>query len=247
MKHLFYILLAVFICAGKLLASDSASDFSEANQLYSKGKYPEAAKVYGTILNSGTLSPNLLFNDGNAEFKSGNLGRAIAAYRRAALLAPRDADIRANLEFVRNQVQSPTFHESFWQKLFGSLTLNGWTALAAIALWLTFGLSVAMQIRPALKDMLRMPARLAAVATVVLVACLGTVASFHFSRPVAVVVLPDAVTRTGPFDDAQNAFAVHDGAELPVLGRRDGWVQVSDGNGRTGWMQAAEVEVLPAI
>jgi tetratricopeptide (TPR) repeat protein len=246
MKYFFYI-LAALACAGNLLASDVTANFSDANELYSKGKFPEAAASYQTILNSGVVSPNLLFNDGNAEFKSGNLGRAIAAFRRAALLAPRDADIRANLNFARNQVQSPTFHESYWQKLLGSLTLNEWAAFAAVALWLTLGLYAAMQIRPELKNVLGTPARLAVVATIVLAVCLGIADSVHFSKPVAVVLLPDAVTRIGPFDDAQNAFAVHDGAELPVLDQRNGWVQVSDNNGRTGWMPAAQVEVLPAI
>ena len=247
MKYLFYIVLAVFACAGNLLAADATANFSDANELYSKGKFPEAAAGYETILHSGVVTPNLLFNYGNAEFKSGNLGLAIAAYRRAALLAPRDADIRANLNFARNQVQSPTFHENSWQKLLGSLTLNEWTVLAAIALWLTFILYAAMQIRPALKSVLGSPGRLVAVAAVILCVCLGIAQSFHASKNFAVVLLPDAVTYIGPFDGAQNAFAVHDGAELPVLSQRNGWVQVSDSNGRAGWMPAAQVEVLPAI
>ena len=49
--------------------------------------------------NPARQSPALLFNYGNAEFKAGHLGKAIAAYRRAELLAPRDAEIRANLAF----------------------------------------------------------------------------------------------------------------------------------------------------
>ncbi len=34
-------------------------------------------------------------------------------------------------------------------------------------------------------------------------------------------------------------------AELSVLDRRDGWVQVSEGAGKTGWLPAKQVEVLP--
>jgi tetratricopeptide (TPR) repeat protein len=247
MKRLFYILPAVLLCAGNLLAAEVTANFSAANQLYAEGKFSDAAKGYETILSSGTTSPNLLFNDGNAEFKAGNLGRAIAAYRAAALLAPRDADVRANLNFARNQVQGATFHESRWQTGLGSLTLNEWTTLAALAFWLMFGLFTAMQIRPALKTVLQTPARLLAVATICLGGCLTGTAAIHFNSPVAVVVLPDAVTRVGPFDDAQNAFAVHDGAELPVLDQRSGWVQVGDGGSRSGWIPAAQVQVLPAI
>jgi tetratricopeptide (TPR) repeat protein len=241
------ILAAVFFCAGTLFASDVPGDFSHANQLYAAGKFSNAAKAYDTILNSGAVSVNLLFNDGNAQFKSGNLGRAIAAYRRAAVLAPRDADIRANLDFARNQVQGATVRRSWWESWLGSLSLNEWTALAAAAFWLAFLLFAAVQLRPAWKQVLRAPARGLALAAVFFCAGLAATATNHFSNSVAVVVLPDAVTRSGPFDDAQNAFAVHDGAELAVLDQRNGWVQVSDGSGRSGWLKSSQVEVLPAI
>jgi hypothetical protein len=246
MKQFFYI-IALTLCAGRLLAAGTVDKFSEANQDYAEGKFSEAAKSYEAVLSSGTASPNLFFNYGNAEFKSGNVGKAIAAYRQAALLAPRDTDVRANLEFARNQVQGTTQHESQWTHWFGALTLNEWTALAGTAFWLTFILFAAMQLRPALKGALGGPARGVLVIAILLCACLGTAVMIHSSRQVAVVVMPDAVTRSGPFDDAQNAFAVHDGAELPVLDRHAGWVEVSDSTGRTGWVLDSQVEVLPAI
>lgn len=241
------ILAAVFLCAGSLFASDAAIEFSHANQLYAEGKFSDAARAYESILNSGVVSQNLLFDYGNAEFKSGNLGRAVAAYRRAAMLAPRDADVRANLDFARNQVQGPTWRQTWWENWLAGLSLNEWTALAAITFWLAFILFAAIQFRPVWKNALRAPARGFAVAAAFFCACLVAAATVHFSDSIAVVVLPDAVTRVGPFDDAQNVFAVHDGAELSVLDRRNGWVQVSDGSGRTGWMKNSQVEVLPLI
>jgi tetratricopeptide (TPR) repeat protein len=247
MKRYLLILSALLLCAGTLFASDVTDSFISANQLYSAGKYSAAAKSYETILDSGVASPNLLFNDGNAEFKSGNLGRAIAAYRSASLLSPRDADIRANLNFARNQVQGSNFSENHGVTLLGALTLNEWTALAMIAFWLAFGLFAAMQIRPELKTMLRGVARGAAVVTVIFCACLGAAANIHFSKQIAVITQPDAVARSGPFSDAQNVFAVHDGAELSVLDQRNGWVQVSNEAGRSGWIQDSQVKVLPAI
>ncbi len=122
----------MLIFAGKLFAADVAADFSAANKLYAEGKFSDAANAYETILQTGGQSPALLFNYGNAEFKSGNLGKAIAAYRRAELLSPRDAEIRANLDFVRNQVQGATIRESRWQDWLGSLTLNEGTLLTAV-------------------------------------------------------------------------------------------------------------------
>lgn len=247
MRRCLFIVAAMFLCAGTLFGADVAGNFSHANQLYAAGKFSDAARAYEGILDAGTVSPNLLFNDGSAEFKSGNLGRAIAAWRRAESLAPRDADVRANLEFARNQVQGATWRPTWWEGWLGGLSLNEWATLAAITFWLTFILFAVVQLRPEWKNFLRGPARGMAVAAVFFCACLIAATHVHFSNSVAVVVLPDAVTRSGPFDDAQNAFAVHDGAELAILDQRNGWVQVSDGSGRTGWMKSSQVQVLPVI
>ena len=117
------LLLALFF-TGTIFAADVNADFSSANELYAKGKFADAAAAYEKILQTGGQSPALLFNYGNAEFKSGHLGQAIAAYRRAELLTPRDAELRANLAFVRNQVQGASRHESRWQNWVNTLTLN---------------------------------------------------------------------------------------------------------------------------
>src|ERR1700722_4648585 len=108
MKAHFQILLAalaVWISTGSTMAADVSAKFDVANKLYAEGKFADAAATYEKILQSGAVSPALYFNYGNAEFKAGNLGRAIASYRQAKQLSPRDADVRANLEFARSQVQ----------------------------------------------------------------------------------------------------------------------------------------------
>ena len=239
---------AVLVFTGSALAADISTEFNAANKLYAEGKFADAVATYEKIFQSGAVSPALYFNYGNAEFKSGNFGRAIAAYRRAAQLTPRDAEVRANLEFARNQVQGPTLRESRWSRSaewLGLLTLNEWTGLAAAALWLMFALLVARQIRPALKTALRGFTRCAVAVAILSCACLGVNAAIHFSKQTAVVVAPAATARSGPFDEAQNAFTAHDGAELAVLDHRNDWLQVTDGSGRIGWLQSKQVEILP--
>ena len=176
------------------------------------------------------------------------MGRAIAAYRQAAQLTPRDAEVRANLDFARNQVQGPTLRESRWSRgaeWLGLFTLNEWTELAVAAFWLTFALLVAKLIRPSLKTALGGFTRCAAAVAILSCTALGVDAAIHFSKPTAVVVAQAATARSGPFDEAQSAFTAHDGAELAVLDRRDNWLQVADGSGRIGWLQRQQVEILP--
>jgi len=231
--------------ATPVFAKDVASEFSAANELYAKGKFADAATAYEKILQTGGQSPALLFNYGNAEFKSGHLGQAIAAYRRAELLAPRDAELRANLAFVRNQVQGATLREGRWQSWVSSLTLNEGAWLTAVFFWLLFALLAARQIRPALAPKLRSATRLAVALTIFSGAVLGLQAANHFYASVAVVTGAEATARSGPFDDAQSAFTAHDGAELRVLDKHDDWIQVAGNGGKIGWVNKKQVEVLP--
>lgn len=243
--HFLTAVLAVWLVAEGAMAAEAPADFNAANKLYAEGKFAAAATAYASMIEAGAVAPALYFNRGNAEFKSGNLGRAIAAYRRAALLAPRDAEVRANLDFVRGQVQGPTLRESRWVAWINTLTLNEWTAVAATALWLMFALLIAAQIRPALRTLLRSFTRTAVILVIVSATGAGVDAAMHFSSQTVVVIVPDATARSGPFDEAQGAFAAHNGAELSVLDGRDNWLQVTDGSGRIGWLPRRQVEVLP--
>jgi tetratricopeptide (TPR) repeat protein len=250
MKMRFQILLAVmavWIFVGSAIGADVSAEFDAANKLYAEGKFADAAAVYEKILQSGATSANLLFNYGNAECKAGNWGRAIIAYRQAGQLAPRDADVRANLEFTRNQVQGPTSSPSRWENGIEILTLNEWTALTAVAFWLTFTLFATMQIWPALKTAFRGFTRGVAVVTILSGVCGGAAVSIHLSQKTAVVIAPDLVARSGPFDDAQNVFTAHDGAEFAVLSRHGDWLQVADNSGKIGWFERRQVEIFPGI
>jgi len=244
MKNLFAS-LCVLLLTAKVFAADVAADFSAANELYAKGKFADAATACEKILQAGATSPALLFNAANAEFKAGHLGKAIAAYRRAELLAPRDAELRANLAFVRNQVQGATLRESRWQNWAGALTLNEGAVLTAVFFWLSLGLLVARQLRPALVPRLKAATRFFIVLTLFSGTVLGVQVANHFLSATAVVVDDNATARSGPFDDAQSAFTARDGAELSVVDLRDGWVQVTNGAGKSGWLNRKQVEVLP--
>jgi tetratricopeptide (TPR) repeat protein len=244
MKNLFATFLAL-VFAGHIFAADVTADFSAANKFYAEGKFPDAAVAYEKILQTGWQSPALLFNYASAEFKAGHLGKAIAAYRQAELLTPRDAELRANLAFVRNQVQGAMLCESRWQNWIGSLTLNEGTVLTAVLFWLTFGLFIARQLRSGLVPRLKSATRIFVALTLLSGAVLGLQAANHFSSATAVVIADNVTARSGPFDDAQNAFTARDGAEFSVLDQHDGWVQVAIGAGKSGWLPAKLVEVLP--
>lgn len=238
------LLLAASALGTMVRAEDAARLFDAANKLYEERKFPEAATAYEAILTSGAASPAVYFNLGNARFKSGEIGRAIVAYRHAAQLTPRDPDIKANLQFARNQVQGPTLRPSRLQRVFGLLSLNEWTGLTAVALWFTLLLLAAMQLRPALRTSLRTVTLIAGGATLVLGVSLFATFQLNATGDLAVVTARDVIIRNGPLDESQTSFTANDGAELRVLDRKDDWLQVSDGTRRVGWLKRGEVATL---
>jgi tetratricopeptide (TPR) repeat protein len=232
------------ICSRAALSTES---FDAANKLYEQSKFNDAATAYQKMLDSGQASTALYFNLGNAWFKAGQIGRAVASYRQGEQLSPRDPDIRANLQFARNQVQGPTLMKSRWQRWLRSLSLNEWTELTAGAVWLWFFLLIVLQWRPGLKATLRN--WVSALGLGAAVACGCLVAALYQQRFTggAIVIAHEATARHGPLEESPSAFSVNDGAELRVLDHKDDWLQVSTGPARIGWLKRDQVVLMPGV
>lgn len=228
-----------------------ANAFDSANRLYAEGKFNAAATGYEGLIRSNGVSQALWFNLGNDQFKSGNLGRAIAAYREAEQLDPRDGDLRANLQFARTRFTGTRFHARFWERWLGNLTLNEWSCLAAAAIWCVFGLLTARQIRPSLSPGLRPWLFLSTAFSVLFLACLGMRWTLGAKQGMAIVAEQEVSIRTSPFDESPgvpNRPGANDGAELRVLDQKNDWLQVTDPASRgrrIGWVKSEQVVLFP--
>jgi tetratricopeptide (TPR) repeat protein len=232
------------LCGFTARGEAPANGFEAANKFYEQGLFTQAAAGYEALLQTGLASPAIYFNLGNACFKAGQIGRAIAAYHQAEQLSPRDPDLRANLQFARNQVQGPTLSPASWQRWLGRLSLNEWTLLASGAIWLWFLLLALPQWWPALKTTLRAYVMGLALVTLILCGCLAAALYQSGWGHSAVVIAREISVRQGPLDESQSAFTVHDGAELRVLDQKDDWLQVSTDPRRIGWLRGDQVLLL---
>ena len=219
--------------------------FDAANKLYEESKFTEAAAGYEKLLAESNRSASIYYNLGTAYYKAGQMGRAIAAYRQAERLTPRDPNLRANLQFVRKRVngedKSPL---PLWKSWTTLLTLNEGALLAAAALWIWFLLLAAREFRPAWKMPLSRSTLMAGLLTFLLWACLGVAAYVRFGEIPAIVIMKEAVVRYGPIDESQTAFTLPDGAEVTVLDTKGDWLQVREGAKRTGWLKRNQVTVM---
>jgi tetratricopeptide (TPR) repeat protein len=242
---LFLLLLALPVRGGGL-----EGGFEQANKLYEEGKFSEAAAAYEGLIQAGHQSPTLYFNLGNAWYKAEQLGRAIAAYRRAEALEPRDPNVRFNLQFTRKKVTgSDTLPGETWRQWLETLTLNEWTGLAMGAFWATFLLLALREARPAWRKGLRLYAALAGAATLALGSCLGVTAQARGQHDSGVIVGPQAVVRYGPLEESQVYYQLRDGSEVAVLDvkkvdNQQAWAQVRDAARRIGWVRREQVIVM---
>lgn len=221
--------------------------FQDANKSYEEGHYDEAAAAYKTLLQHGFVSSAIYFNTGNAWFKAGQIGRAIYYYRRAEELAPRDPDIRANLEIARTQAGTNTasLPGNRWTRWVGRLTLNEWTVAAAMSVALFFFVLMGRQTSPRFNRSAGGLTVTLAVVSLWLLACLGLSIDQRLVEESSIVIVPEAVARRGPMDESQSAFTVHDGAELTVVARDGDWLQVSGASRQTGWLPQKDVALMP--
>jgi uncharacterized protein YgiM (DUF1202 family) len=226
-------------------AAEPATDFDAANRLYEKGEYATAASAYQKIASDGHASAALLFNLGNAYLKNGQVGHAIASYRQAEALAPRDPDIRANLKFVLDAVPGNNTRVSGIDRALNLMTLNERGCWTALALWVCFGCLALAQVRPVLKNNLRALITASAIFAI----CFG---AWYLQGLIAraterrvVVIAPTAAVRFGPLEESQISFNARDGNELKLLGAKDKWLQVTDASNRSGWIPESDALRLP--
>lgn len=219
-------------------AADANARFESANKLYEQGHYAEAVKIYDQLIAAKDVSEAVYFNLGNAYFKMGQLGRAVVAYRQAQRLAPRDHDLRANLQLARTRARGGAPYQSDRLRgWLGSLTLNEWALLTAAALWAFFICLALGQWRVKLKERLKNYLVAAGGAVVLFGVCFGVVLYFDYLAPTAIVTAGEAEVHNGPFEESPGVFKVRDGLELRILDRKENWLQVQDPAQRIGWLR----------
>ncbi len=240
------LLFWAILCFTGGVPSLRAGSWEDANTAFAAGDYAKALPLYQEIITREGPTAARLYNLGNTLAKLDQPGPAVLCYEQAALLAPRDADLQANLKLTRpasaaSLVEPPplwkaplywiSLHEWSWLAclgiLFTALPLTAWLFLTKRPVWL----------REAAPWCLGGGAALTV---------LSTLALFHrrAETNLAILTAREPVLRLSPFVTADPITASPPPSGTRVLpgARHDGWVHVSlPGSSTSGWVQADEV------
>ena len=253
----------VFLLSGTLAfsipiraAEATVSDkqlWEEATAAYQEGRWSDAIAAYEAILATGRTAPELQYNLGNAWFKAGEPARAILCYERALKLDPSYDDARYNLEFAREQTQDridvvPEFIIERWgRSACYLLDSDTWTVLFFVfgilfaGLLLTFLLSA----RTSWK---RVGFYGGIVVLLLSLLCLDfahwQLADYRKADS-AIVMRPVCSAKSSPSEaSAKDLFVLHEGTKVKILDEVGGWKNIELSDGRTGWVPAADIEVI---
>jgi hypothetical protein len=246
----------------------------QGNEFYRLGQFSESFDKYAMVIDQGLMSPGVYYNFGNAAFRLGDPGLALAGFRIAQDLAPRDSEIGANIKFAQGAlgVPSPAGAASWHEYVSWSRYLSGQEYLVALSILITvfFGcLSVGAVLRSSaarLAAAFRTTSLLLGMFSVIIGVCFLVNWDRTAPRARGIVIAPKISLRSEAAAESLELFSLPRGTEFRVLEeipavRPDrlsyipltgdarkpvsgGWIRVRYNNETKGWLKSDEVIIF---
>ncbi len=179
-----------------------------------------------------------LYNQGNSFARAGKPGLAVLSYERAALLAPGDPDIRANLEYVRAAAHVPAEPAGRFARLAGAVgpTLAAWLGVVGIAL---IGAAlVAKKAAPRIRGL----GTSGIAAGVALAALAVSNAVLLWPRMhEAVVLTNNTPARVSPVPMGDTTFVLPEADTVSITAAYGDFLLIRTRDGRSGWVARANI------
>ena len=237
-------LLLLLLLAGNL----RAATMEEANAHFAAGDFAKAAAVSEQIITSEGPTAARLYNRGNARFKLKEYGPAILAYERAALLSPRDPDIRANLKLARSAATAfaDPGPDTWWNGAAQWFSLHEWSGITVTGAGLLGAVALLWGIAGLPRPWLKRTA-LAGIVLGLLGGSLGGTALWlrRGEKNLGIITAATSTFRLSPFAAASPAGTPGPGRTVQLGDRNNGWIYVTiQGTTQSGWLPESEVAAI---
>ena len=227
------------------LAQGPAAD---AQRRYDAGDYTGAATAFAKLAAAHPREPAWHYDLGNALFKAGRLGPAVASYQRSFNLAPRDADIIFNLDFALSRAGEDIvpagmppllywlFHGLSDSELAGLHWAGCWAALLLGATWL---------LRRDHRRQLLTPWTTTALAVWIGAGAWWGARRWLEPSSLGVIIKSTAELRNGPGEGFSVSFTVPEGRRVEIFSDEGAWLEVGVAKeAAKGWVKAADIEKI---
>lgn len=248
-----YILVfMLLLCATWVYANENIQLWNKANDAYSMGQYESALADWLQIEDSGEHSYKLYCNIGNAYYKTGSMGKAVLYYEKALKLNPAGEDAKINLQIAKLQTLDkievvPEFILTTWTKDIRNMMSSDSWAYVALGLFAVVALLMLLfKFAPTVGQrkfsfVLACTVFLFAIFAVIFAANLRANAN---SEDQAIVMVPVSNVKSAPNATGNNLFILHEGSKVEILEEAGKWCRIEISDGRQGWMQKNDVDVI---
>lgn len=230
--------------------SEAANIQEEAEKAFNEAHYEEAIKLWQSAGDFKDLSPEVLYNIGNASYRMGSPGHAALYFRRALVKDIGLEEARQNLRFIERKYGSISVQYSDFQYALAKIPLNGWKAIFWGGIWIV---ALSLLVFPATRPGARV--RVAAAILLVLgplVISAGALGWKYFPNdsifaPLenqAVIVAPGAVLYADAARTAPEVIDAPPGSLCEIVRVTGKWAYVSFASKTRGWIPVKAIEKL---
>ena len=251
-RTIFFLIAPTLLLPGATFAAEPGSrerTFLRALEVFDAARTPqdygESAAVLESLLADGFRNGAVYYNLGNAWFRAGEYGRAIAAYRKAKAYRPRDPYLEANLRQALSVAPGrlPEPPAPWWTHV---LFWSGWLSFPEMA-YGAFAAFLLAAVAASSAVLLRRPRvywfSLALLFVAVVVSIGAGLAYADVTSSRHAVVTAETIARKGIGKDYEPAFdqPLKDGAEFTVLSENGDWVFGHFEGIGDGWLRREHV------
>jgi hypothetical protein len=186
-----------------------------------------------------------LYNLANSYARAGKPGLAVLSYERAALLAPDDPDINANLAYVRTAAHVPTKPRTRFARFAQapSPTLAAWLGVVGLAL-----VGIGLVVRTVAPRLRWIPGG-GILLGIALLALPASNAILLWPRMHEAIVLVDQTpARVVPVPMGDTAFVLREADSVTMMAEHEDFILIRTGGGLSGWVARANLgAVVPPV
>ncbi len=213
--------------------------FQTGNQAFEKGDYDAAIHGYEQLLQAGVDTSEVHYNLGNAYYRQQKFGQSIFHFRKAATLAPRDADTVFNLQFSRQKATDQIERSGMvlwkhWLLIEGLSPRGLFILLLMISALATIAFTLHLYRRGEALGYAKW-ALLVGATYLTFAAGFRTFGELDYG----VVKVPEAKVMSSFGKDGVMLFRLHEGAEFDIEDRvGSDWLRITLQDGKRGWISA---------
>lgn len=262
----FFVALALSAASDVISPEDEIADAQEqaplpasldggkavADSLYAAGAFKQAAEHYAALADS-TMSTDIYYNLGNAEYKQKHYAKAVLAYERALWIDADNEDAQYNISLVRTRLTdrfskpSEMFFISWFRTWISSHSVAHWTKLSFA--WFAVFFAFLILYLVGSRIWLRKTGFFLAIFCFV---CFLTASAFaavqrynYYNNTDAVILADETTLYASPSESSKNLQTLHEGTTVTLDDMHEkGWVLVTLPDGRTGWLKDTGYEMV---